>query len=161
MNYLSYMQSIDPNTLFSIFEKGDEEVYKEHGVGDVLNNPFVLMGTILNGMENYHLMDILYSRKYKDNYMAVRSRVKYKYFIRMYNYLCRLDSKKFDEKYKIAKSFEFNAVLSALTTLLKFFESIEHYEKCGVIKNYIDLLIDRVFEYEKPFGYNWESSTSR
>ena len=39
MNYLLYMQSIDPKSLFDIFEKGDEEVYQEHGVGKVLENP--------------------------------------------------------------------------------------------------------------------------
>jgi hypothetical protein len=150
------MQPIDPNTLFSIFEQGDEQIYKEHGVEEVLNNPFVLMGTILNGMENYHLMDILYTKKYKENYEVVKNQVKFKYFLRMFNYLCRLDSEKFDEKYKISKAFDINAVLSALTTLLKYFEHIEHYEKCITVKNYIDLLIDRVFEYEKPFGYDWK-----
>ena len=36
------MQKLNPHTLFSIFEKGDEEVYKEHGAEDLLDNPFVL-----------------------------------------------------------------------------------------------------------------------
>jgi len=156
MNYLLYMQSIDPKSLFDIFEKGDEEVYQEHGVGKVLENPFVLMGTILNGLENYHLMDILYTRKYKEQYQDIKQNVKFKYFVRLYNYLLRLDDKKFDEKYTIGKSFDHDAVYRALLTLLYYFESIEHYRKCSVVKNYIDLLTDRVFEQEKYFGFNWK-----
>ena len=51
------MQPVDPHKLFSLFEKGDEEVYKEHGVEEALKNPYVLMGMVLEGMENYQLMD--------------------------------------------------------------------------------------------------------
>lgn len=40
------MNKLDPHSLFSIFEKGDEEVYKEHGEEDVLDNPFVLMNMV-------------------------------------------------------------------------------------------------------------------
>ena len=36
------MQPLNPHTLFSIFEKGDEEIYKEHNMEELLDNPFVL-----------------------------------------------------------------------------------------------------------------------
>ena len=54
------MQKLDPHTLFSIFEQGDEEVYKEHGELEVLKNPFVLMNMVMRGLENYQLMCIMY-----------------------------------------------------------------------------------------------------
>ena len=139
------MQPIDPKTLFSIFEAGDEQVYKENGVEDVLNNPFVLMGTILNGIENYHLMDIMYSRKFGEEYKAVQEQVKHKYFTRMYNYLNRIDTENFEDKHDIGSTFDYNAVTGALVTLLKYFEEIEHYEKCAVIKRYLDYLIEKVY----------------
>ena len=50
------MQPLDPHTLFSIFEQGDEDIYKEHGLEDTLNNPFVLTGMVLRGVENYHII---------------------------------------------------------------------------------------------------------
>ena len=56
------MQPLDKNTLFSIFEVGDEEVYKENNVESLLDNPFVLIGMVVRGVENWHLMDILYTR---------------------------------------------------------------------------------------------------
>jgi hypothetical protein len=144
------MQPIDPKALFSIFEAGDEQVYKENGVEDVLKNPFVLMGTILNGIENYHLMDIMYTRKFGENYKAVQSQVKDKYFNRMYGYLNRIDSTSFDEKHDIGEAFDYNAVTGALTTLLKYFEEIEQYEKCAVIKRYLDHLIEKVYRRVAP-----------
>ena len=36
------MHKLDPHTLFSIFEKGDEEVYKENQMEGLLDNPYVL-----------------------------------------------------------------------------------------------------------------------
>ena len=145
INYLSLMQPINPKSLFSIFEAGDEEVYREHGVEDVLNNPFVLMGTILSGLENYHLMDIMYSRQFKEKYGEVKEQVKHKYYSRLYVYLTRIDSNNFEDKYDITSSFDYNAVTGALSTLLTYFEELEQYEKCAIIKRYLDYLIDRVY----------------
>ena len=58
------MNKLDPHSLFQIFEQGDEEVYKEHGQEDVLNNPYVLMNMVSRGLENYQLMCALYIRNY-------------------------------------------------------------------------------------------------
>jgi len=54
------MNKLDPHTLFSLFEQGDEEVYKEHGVEDTLKNPYVLLNMVSRGMENYAVMDMIY-----------------------------------------------------------------------------------------------------
>ena len=136
------MQPVDPHKLFSLFEKGDEEVYKEHGVEDALKNPYVLMGMVLEGMENYQLMDVMYMHKYPDKYKNVRRITKYKYFSKLYGYLTRIDSTKFESIYKIGESFEIGNVFKGLDDLRDFFELIEHYEKCAVIKKYQDLLIE-------------------
>jgi hypothetical protein len=140
MNYLSKMQPIDPHSLFAIFEQGDEQVYKEHGMEDALKNPFVLMGMVMKGVENYYMMDIMYVRQYPAQYKHVREAVKQKYFTKMYNYLTRIDSTKFETFYRIGESFEKDDVFLALDTLKYFFEEIEHYEKCAVIKKFQDLL---------------------
>ena len=140
MNYLSEMQSLNPHTLFSIFEQGDEEVYKEHGIEDALKNPYVLMGMVMRGVENYFLMDIMYLRQYPEQYKNVRATVKAKYFTNLYNYLTRIDSTKFETFYKIGESFEKDEVSLALDTLRLYFEEVEEYEKCAVIKRFHELL---------------------
>jgi replicative superfamily II helicase len=134
------MQPINPHTLFSIFEQGDEEVYKEHGVEDALKNPYVLMGMVLRGVENYQLMDLMYMRQYQEQYKEVRGKVKYKYFVRLYSYLERIDSIKFETFYRIGEAFAKQEVYMALETLKMYFERLEEYEKCAVIKRFQELL---------------------
>jgi len=136
------MQPIDPNTLFSIFEHGDEEIYKEHGLEDTLNNPFVLMGMVLRGIDNYHLMDIMYMRQYPEQYKDVRKVTKYRYYNKLLSYLTKIDSTNFDTVYKIGESFETGQAFIGLDTLRKYYESIEQYEKCAIVKRYQDLLIE-------------------
>lgn len=141
------MQPIDPNTLFSIFEQGDEEIYKEHGIEEHLQNPFVLMGMVLRGIDNFHMMDMMYMRQYPSHYKKVRNITKYKYFNKLYGYLLRIDSDSFEDIYKIGESFDKVQTKNGLDFLREYFERLEQYEKCAVIKKYIDLLLS----YDKHF----------
>ena len=141
MNIYLQMQPLNPHNLFSIFEQGDEEVYKEHGVEEHLENPFVLMGMVLRGIDNYHLMDIMYMRQYPEQYKGVRKVTKYKYYNKLLSYLTKIDSTNFDTVYKIGESFETGQAFIGLDTLRKYYENIEQYEKCAIVKRYQDLLI--------------------
>lgn len=143
------MQKMDPNTLFSIFEQGDEQVYRENQVEDVLDNPYVLIGMVIKGLENYSLIDLMYLRNYKKEYEKVRESVKLKYYNGLYRYLARLNSKKFETIYSIGDAFDSQEVVQGLSTLLFFYEDIEEYEKCAVIKNYIDLVHYSIHELDK------------
>ena len=134
------MQPIDPHTLFSIFEQGDEQVYKEHGVEDALDNPYVLMGMVIRGIENYFMMDVMYMKQYPKEYKNVRQITKYKYFNKLFSYLRRIDSTNFKDIYKIGESFDKGEVDKGLNYLRVYYEGIEQYEKCAIIKRYIDLL---------------------
>lgn len=134
------MQKIDPNTLFSIFEAGDEEIYKENGVEDVLNNPYVLIGMVIRGLENYNIMDLMYMRSYPEQYKKVRESVKLKYFNSLYKYLTRIDTSKFESIYAIGESYGAQDVITGLEYMMFYYEKLEIYEKCAVIKKYIDLV---------------------
>lgn len=135
------MHKLDPHTLFSIFEKGDEEVYKEHGYEDVLDNPFVLMNMVTRGLENYDLLCIIYNRNYKEQFANVQHLVKDKYFAKLYNYLLRVNIDTVDDIYEIGESYERNASRQALDTLLDYYEDKEEYERCSVITKYIEVLV--------------------
>ena len=85
------MNKLDPHTLFSIFEQGDEEIYKEHNVLGVLDNPYVLIGMVVTGVENFTLIDGMYLLKYEEKYAKVRDGIKYKYYVKLFGYLQRLE----------------------------------------------------------------------
>lgn len=135
---------MDPHTLFSIFEQGDEEVYKENGVQDTLNNPYVLMGMVLKGLENFGIMDMMYSKRYPEQYKQVKENIKYKYFNKLFNYLTRINLDKLEDVYKIGESFDSERVFISLESLKYYYEDIEQYEKCATIKNFQDLLLNNL-----------------
>ena len=138
------MKPLDKENLFSIFDKGDEEVYIEHGIEETLKNPFVLMGMVIRGLQNYELMDIMYQRNYPKEYKEVAPKLKYKYFCRLYKYLERIDLYDSNDVYGIGDSFDQQQVYEGLDALRIYFESIEEYEKCAIIKKFSDYLVDKV-----------------
>lgn len=142
VTYLLTMQPLDPHTLFSIFEQGDEMVYKEHGVEGALENPYVLMGMVLRGMENYRIMDTMYRKQYARQYEEVRKVVQYKYFNKLYSYLTRIEKVTLESIYRIGESFEKGSAFLSLDNLRIFFEEVEEYEKCFIIKKFQDLLLE-------------------
>lgn len=136
------MNKIDPNTLFAIFEQGDEKIYKEHGQEEVLKNPYVLLGMVTRGVENYGLMDIMYSRQYPKEYKSVRNNVKLNYFNKLFSYLERIDGVSAFKNYKISQAFNLVEVYNSLDHMRKFFENLELYEKCAIIKKYQNVVIN-------------------
>ena len=134
------MQKLDPHTLFSIFEQGDEQIYKENNVEDLLNNPYVLLGTVVSGVENFYLIDKIYTLKHEEEYGRVRDSIKLKYYTKLYKYLDRVTPLEVDIIQKIDPQWELDRYINGISDLLYFFEDIEHYEKCAKIKQYYDIL---------------------
>ena len=134
------MHKLDPHTLFSIFEKDDEEIYRENKMEGLLNNPYVLIGMVVNGVENYYFIDEIYTNKEPKRYARIKDSVKYKYFNKVYGYLTRLSLDNIQEKYGIGTDYELDRSINALNELLFYYEEIEEYEKCALIFQYTDLL---------------------
>ena len=108
---------------------------------ELLDNPYVLMGMVLRGIENYHTMDIMHLKHFGKTYKDVRSTVRNQFYNKLFGYLDRIDDSKFETKYTIAQSFEKTDVFHGLNVLLMYFEKREEYEKCVTIKRYQDLLL--------------------
>lgn len=138
------MQKLDPHTLFSIFEQGDEQVYKEHGMQDVLENPYVLMGMVVRGLQNFSIMDMMYTKRYPEEYKKVKEHIQFKYFTKLFSYLNRVEITKLEELYTIGESYNVEEVYVGLDNLRKYFETVEEYEKCGKIKKFQDLLLENL-----------------
>ena len=137
------MHKLDPHTLFSIFEKGDEEVYRENDVEDLLDNPYVLIGMVVTGVENFYMIDKMYTLKHEEEYGRVRDKIKLKYFTKLCGYLDRVTPLEMEVAYSIGADYELDRALDSMNELLFFFEDIEMYEKCVKIKEYTDLLISK------------------
>lgn len=137
------MQPINPDSLFSIFNQGDEQIYEEHHQEDVLKNPYVLMGMVLRGLENWMLIDEMYKRKYPTEYKPVRNKIRWDFNERLYRYLTKINVDDTEGAYKIGESFNRIGISNGLNHLIRYYERYEEYERCAVIKKYLDVLISK------------------
>ena len=51
------MKKLNSDDLFNIFSIGDEEIYREHKIEDLMDNTFILFGMVVRGVENYFIID--------------------------------------------------------------------------------------------------------
>lgn len=130
------MKKLNTNQLFDIFLIGDEEIYKEHQAEDVLDNSFILFGTVIKGVENYYIIDQLYQKKYGEQYDSVRDSIKLKYFIGLVRYLERIEEIQEDTLHIIEDEFGLQAIDYALQEMLDLFIEVEHYEKCIILSKF-------------------------
>lgn len=130
------MKKLNTNQLFDIFLIGDEEIYKEHQAEDVLDNSFILFGTVVKGVENYYIIDQLYQKKYGEQYDSVRDSIKLKYFIGLVRYLERIEEIQEDTLHIIEDEFGLQAIDYALQEMLDLFIEVEHYEKCIILSKF-------------------------
>ena len=140
------MNKLNPDSLFSIFEQGDIEVYKEHNIEEVLNNPFTLLGTVVSGLENYHLLDKMHLLKYQDRYVEVRGKLQTRYYLRIYGYLSKISVGSMREVILKDTQLDVGRTIEALLDLQQHFQSIEQYERCAEIKKRNDILINKKLE---------------
>ena len=135
---------IDKNKLFSIFEKGDEEIYEEHGLSEVLLNPFVLLNMTVRGIENFQLMNLMYSRNYPEEYSKVKLAIKYRYYSRLYSYLAKIKLEDTEDTFTIGDSYNVESTFLALEDLKGYFEELEEFEKCALLKKYLNFLLEKL-----------------
>ena len=133
---MAVMRKIDKATLFSIFEVGDEEVYKENEVYDLLQNSYVLFGMTIRGVENYFIMEQMYQNRYQETFSTVRDSIKLKYFIGLIKYLERIDLSQLDTLYELKDLFGEQSIEYALKEMIDFFEGVEMYENCALLMQF-------------------------
>lgn len=133
------MKKLATDQLFDIFEKGDEEIYKEHGIEGILDNTYVLFGMVVRGVENFYIIDQLYSTRYGEQYFTVRDSIKLKYFSGLMKYLERIGEVPVDLVPFIEDEFDKQSIHYAFNELMNLFIEVEYYEKCAILKKYFEL----------------------
>lgn len=133
---MAVMKKIDKTTLFSIFEVGDQEVYRENGVEDLLHNTYILLGMTIKGVENYFIMEQMYQNRYGETFSTVRDSIKLKYFTGLIKYLERIDLSQSDTLYELKDLFGEQSIEYALKEMVDFFEGVEMYENCALLMQF-------------------------
>ena len=133
------MKKLNSDDLFNIFSIGDEEIYKEHKIEDMMDNTFILFGMVVRGVENYFIIDKMYAHRYQERYDSVRENIKLKYYNGLVNYLERIKALQSDTVLFLEDEFGSQAIKYALEEMLEFYKELEMYEKCAVIFKFYEL----------------------
>ena len=137
------MKKLNSDDLFSIFSVGDEEIFKEHKIGNMMDNTFILFGMAVRGVENYFIIDKMYAHRYQERYDSVRENIKLKYFNGLVNYLERVKDIKADTVEELVDEFGPQAIKYALEEMLEFYKELEMYEKCAIIFKFHELFFKK------------------
>ena len=137
------MKKLNTNDIFDIFSIGDEEIYKEHKVEELLNDSFIQFGMAIRGVENYFIIDKMYANRYGKDYDSVRDSIKLKYFNSLVNYLERIELSQLDTPSLLMDEFGLQAIKYALEEMLDLYEEKEMYEKCAIIFKFYELFFKK------------------
>ena len=137
------MKKLNSDDLFNIFSIGDEEIYKEHKIEDMMDNTFILFGMVVRGVENYFIIDKMYASRFQERYDSVRENIKLKYYNGLVNYLERIEALQSDTVLFLEDEFGPQAIKYALEELLEFYKGLEMYEKCAVIFKFYELFFKK------------------
>lgn len=133
------MKKLNSDDLFNIFSIGDEEIYKEHKIEDMMDNTFILFGMVVRGVENYFIIDKMYASRFQERYDSVRENIKLKYYNGLVNYLERIEALQSDTVLFLEDEFGSQAIKYALEEMLEFYKELEMYEKCAIIFKFYEL----------------------
>ena len=139
------MKNLDPNKLFELFSKEEEyqeDIQQKRWISK--DNPFVLMGMIVRGVENYHIItEINNTRSYQKSSSTLKRQhyIKYSYYKSLYKYLERLNiNSMLDLEQCLIHDIEI--IDLALNDMRSLFEEFEEYEKCALIRDVQERLLE-------------------
>lgn len=130
---------MDIDKLFELFSVGDTEVYKENGVIDILDNTYILIGMVVKGVENYYIIDQIYTARYGELYLSTRENIRLKYFNGLYQYLERVNIEEGDTLENLLDEFGPQAIYYAFQEMLECFLEVEEYLKCAKIQKFLEI----------------------
>jgi hypothetical protein len=132
------MKKLNTNSLFNIFSL-EENPYHISSIEE--DSSFILLGTVVKGVESYFLIDRLCSNRYGESYISISSSLKLEYFDKLFKYLRRVGELQSDTVLELEKEFTLQGIKYALEEMLEFYTEIEHYEKCILIHKFYKLFL--------------------
>ena len=137
------MKELDPSKLFELFsneEEYQEDIQQKTLVGN--NNPFILMGMVVRGVENFYILQEIHSNKNNRENLSKeekRNQIKYSYYKSLFKYIERINQ---DSMLDLEQCLihDIEIIDLALNDILSLFESYEEYERCSIIKSLQDNL---------------------
>jgi hypothetical protein len=134
------MKKISTNHVLTSFDIDYALGFKDRKDQDKLSKNQTLLKNATLGVEKYELLHLVYSRGYGQVYLDISEKVKDRYFNKMFKYLSEVDLSDTSALLEILPSLDEKVVEASLSKLIFYFQELEEYEKCAVIKKVLDTL---------------------
>lgn len=121
-------------------EFSTESIAKDKGFNSESERNEFLFRKVILGAETYELMDIMYLKTYKERYREVSSNVKYKHFNKLFLLLSKVNLEDKETLIKATNILDVKVVLENLDKMMYYFQDLEEYEKCALIKKFSDIV---------------------
>lgn len=134
------MKKLDPDKIFSFFTQDEvepEDFLQSREVSDT-----TILITVVRNIESYYFLDDISERKYGEAYVAIRNRVKTRYFNLLYKFLSMMKLTSIEALQDAMIDLGHGGVEFSLNDLMEFFITVEEYEKCAYIKKLLDICLD-------------------
>ena len=135
--YSTQMKHIDPDKLFDLFAYDDCQVLNDNGIDNQSQDILTTFGGVIKGVENYYILDYLYTNRYGKTYVCVREKLQVKYFTNLVQSLKDIGNIPSDTVQAIIDEFGIPAIDYALNELVNCFIQIEQYDKCAIVHKFI------------------------
>jgi hypothetical protein len=134
------MKKISSQQVLKSFDLDYSFGLKSGKIPQGMNKNQVLFKNATIGVEKYELLHIIYSKGYGKVYVDISESVKDRYFNKMFKYLQEIDLNDINSLKEIVPSLDEKVVRSSLSKLILYFQGLEEYEKCAIIKKILDLI---------------------
>jgi hypothetical protein len=131
---------MDIDNIFRVFAADDDDIFREEeNAAELLDNDFIKVGTLIKGMENYILLDKMYSLKFGTSYESKRESIKRKYYLGLVQNLPRPEELHSNTLNDLVDEFGRETLTTSLSSLIDYFVEIEDFDSCITLKAYLDV----------------------
>lgn len=130
---------------FSMFHTNNEEntetekeIEKNKELFEISSNPYVLFGSIIAGHQQYQVIHKISKTKNGEMYEQIEQKVKKKYYDNLFKLFLQLERLGILPEFKLREGYPVEDMLETLKNFLEYYENLEEYEKCIILKKYQD-----------------------
>ena len=131
------MKKLSTDNIFSIFDLSDDQP-QLRPTKDI-DERLTALSTVISGVENYYLLDHMYTNRYGQSYLDARQSLQVKYFSKLVHYVDRYDEIPSDTVKAVEDKFGSHAIEFALNDMLECFLGVEQYNHCVTIDKLIKI----------------------
>ena len=148
------MKKINVDTIFKVFDQDDRSIYLEEGLESLLEDDDILLNLVVRGLENYWLLDEIYTNKEPVRYEKIKYKVKDKFYNKMYGFLKKVNLNNLECFYSTVQDLGYGSIQISLQDLLNHFIDLEEYEKCSYINKVLKLIESLYYPEKATFQKN-------